>query len=248
MALYDTVMNALSPLITAVGTVVVAGGGLGLIAYGVLKFFGEKWLNAKFEERLAAYRHAQQQELERLKFKINALMDRTTKLHQWEFEVIPEAWSKLADAHATIQAFISPFQQYPDVNRMSGPHLEEFLKDSQLMEWQKVELREAKDKTSYYSKAIFWHRRTSARNSLNQFHLYLIKNGIFIPESLRSNFSQMDDLLWEALREYLFNEEHEIRPRKREKQELLDENGPALLKAIETDVRSRLWSSHANEI
>jgi len=55
--------------------------GLGLTSaavvaasYALFKWFSEKWLNAKFEERLASYKHAQ---------------DRTVKLHQREFEAIP---------------------------------------------------------------------------------------------------------------------------------------------------------------
>jgi hypothetical protein len=61
----------------------------------LFKVLGEKWLNAKFEERLAQYKHAQQKEIEQLRFRINSLMDRTTKLHQHEFDVLPEAWSRL---------------------------------------------------------------------------------------------------------------------------------------------------------
>jgi hypothetical protein len=47
-------------LLAALGGLVLAGGGLVAIAYSIFKVFGEKWLNAKFEERLAAYRYAQQ--------------------------------------------------------------------------------------------------------------------------------------------------------------------------------------------
>jgi len=46
---------------------------------------------------LLAYKHEQQKELEHLKFSINAQMDRATKLHQREFEALPEAWSNSTD-------------------------------------------------------------------------------------------------------------------------------------------------------
>jgi hypothetical protein len=91
--------DLLQNVLTAIGAFIVAGGGVGAIAYALFRFFSEKWLNAKFEERLAAYKHAQQKELEELRFKISALMDRTTKLHQREFDTLPEAWTKLNDAY-----------------------------------------------------------------------------------------------------------------------------------------------------
>lgn len=45
-------------------------------------------MSAARHERPAAFRHDQAKELKRLKFEINKLLDRSTKLHQWEFEVL----------------------------------------------------------------------------------------------------------------------------------------------------------------
>jgi hypothetical protein len=58
-----------------VGLVVVAGGGLAGIAFAIFRVLGEKWLDNKFQERLAAYRHEQQKEIERLRLNINKLFD-----------------------------------------------------------------------------------------------------------------------------------------------------------------------------
>src|SRR5258705_12641703 len=55
-------------------TVSVGTGAVGAFAWWLFRLFSEKWLNSKFEERLAAYKHEQQKELERLKFSINAQM------------------------------------------------------------------------------------------------------------------------------------------------------------------------------
>ena len=70
-------------------------------------------------------------------------MDRTVKLHQKEFDVLPESWGKLSDAHGVVTAVTSALQQYPDLDRMSAPHLEEFLTDSPLMNWQTDEIRKS---------------------------------------------------------------------------------------------------------
>ncbi|MEY9418351.1 hypothetical protein ABIF69_004793 [Bradyrhizobium japonicum] len=68
-------MDMLSTLFALVGYVVVGVGAVGAFVWWLFRTFSEKWLNAKFEERLAAYKHEQQKELEHLKFEINAQMD-----------------------------------------------------------------------------------------------------------------------------------------------------------------------------
>ena len=82
-------MNLLSGLFAVIGYIVVGAGAVGTFAWWIFRTFSEKWLNARFEERLASYKHEQQKELEHLKFAINAQMDRATKLHQKEFEALP---------------------------------------------------------------------------------------------------------------------------------------------------------------
>jgi hypothetical protein len=71
VVVFDYLRQIFGPLVAAIGTLVLAGGGISAIAYGLFRFFGERWLNAKFEERLAAYKHAQQKELEHLRLEIN---------------------------------------------------------------------------------------------------------------------------------------------------------------------------------
>jgi hypothetical protein len=57
-------------VVTTIGGLIMAGGGGAAIAFALFKVFGEKWLNAKFEERLAEYKHAQQKEIEQDGFTI----------------------------------------------------------------------------------------------------------------------------------------------------------------------------------
>jgi len=102
-----TIAEWLVYLTTAVGI----GGAT---AFALFKLLAEKWLTAKFDERLAEYKHAQQKELEQLRFRINAMMDRTVKLHQREFDVVPETWSRLNDALNSVMALVSRVQSYPD--------------------------------------------------------------------------------------------------------------------------------------
>ena len=68
-------------------------------------------------------------------------MDRTVKLHQREFDVLPQVWSLFNDAYWQISSFMG-FKSYPDVNRMSDVQLEELLRNSSMAQWQKDELKQ----------------------------------------------------------------------------------------------------------
>src|SRR5262249_38991523 len=153
-----------------IGAFILGGGALSAIAFGLFRMLGEKWLDAKFEERLAEYKHAQQKEIEQLRFRINALMDRTTKLHQYEFEVLPEAWGRLNEAFGHTGAVVSPVQSYPDLNRMSEEHVNEYLKKTPLEEWEKAELMAETNKTESFRKRVFWYRLSDAQRACREHH------------------------------------------------------------------------------
>src|SRR6266850_6530058 len=116
-------MDFIANLLATIGAIVIGAGAVGAFAWWLFRLFSEKWLNAKFEERLAAYKHEQQKELEHLKFSINAQMDRATKLHQKEFEALPEAWARLMRAHGLTMSVVSRFQSTPDLNAMKPAQL-----------------------------------------------------------------------------------------------------------------------------
>lgn len=227
---------------TVVGALTIAGGGAAAIGYGVFKWLGEKWLDNKFRKELQAYRHEQVKELEQLRFRINALMDRTVKLHQREFDTIPEAWAMLVGAFRSTRGLLSPYQEYPDLDRMSEAQLEQFLANSPLQSWQHDELKQAARKLDYYAKAIMWYRYSNVAGAWSDLNDYLTKNGIFMPREIKSKFKQVDDLIWEALNEFKMNEQAAVRPRDRVAAEALGNVGEPLLRSLEDDVANRLWS------
>jgi len=211
-------------------------------AFALFKIFADQWLSSKFNRQLEAYKHAQQKELERLRLGINTQLDRVTKLHQQEFEILPTLWTKLTEAHGKTAALASPFQSYPDLNRMTPAHLEEFLSKSELENWQKDKLLEETDRTTAYQKEIFWHRLYSVNKSLAEFHNYFIANGIFIQSELKSQLSAMSNVLHEVIIEQ--EVEHQYpnpRPGRFEKSGKLRTEGAELLKNIESAVYARLW-------
>lgn len=213
-------------------------------AYAVFKYMGDKWLTAKFAERLEVFKHLQQQELERLRFRINGLLDRAVKLNQREFEVLPEIWSRMNDAYASVASFTHPFQSYPDLNRMRASELEDFLDKSELADWQKEELQAATDKTKLYMKMEFWLRINRVMPMYREFHGYYRKSRIFLEPELSKMIDDFSTMLWEALNERKLEEEHpNPRPNRFEKGELLRRDGEAALETIGQAVQRRLWDA-----
>jgi len=114
------ILTEVLKLIGGVATIVTASSA---IAYLLFRTLATKWIESRFSERLEAFKHQQNQEIEHLRFRINTMMDWNVKLHQREFDVLPETWSLLTEAFNTIEPIALGFQQYPDLDKMSSSAL-----------------------------------------------------------------------------------------------------------------------------
>lgn len=184
------------------GRLVAYGGGAVAIAYGIFAWLGKRWLEAKFSERLEAYKRAQAQELESYRYQVNALFNRVTKIHEKEFEILPKAWEKLQEALGYVAQLVSPLQTYPDLDHMSNDEFQEFLKTTRLRDHEKRELEKALDKNKYYMQAIFWHDLNETRNRIAEFHNYIVYNKIFLSADLYERFKAIDTILYDTLVEH----------------------------------------------
>lgn len=199
------ISSHLQEVLALFGGVGVVAGALVAIAYGIFKKFGEKWLDARFDERREALKHEQQKELEALRIQFARLIDRATKLNQREFDAIPEAWARLYEAYERTRSLGAPLQTYPDVDNMTSEHRNEFIGACELYEWEKKELSSVENKTDYYVKRLFWHKLAETQKYAQELHLYVIKNSIFMPMHIRKQFQQIDQLIRTALIEQEHN-------------------------------------------
>lgn len=231
----------MEPIFKYVGALVLAGGGLSLIVYQVFKCLASKWLDAKFEERLQALKHQHGKELEHLKFRISTLLDRATKLHQREFNILPEAWAKLNDAFWDTRAFVHPMQSFPDIDHMTPAEKSSFIGACKLLDWQKTELSNANDKNKYFQDKIFWHKSAEIQSKVRDAYTFIVKNGIFINDEIRQQFSAIHDMIWNALTEHQLNREHDIPPLQRNEISKLIAEGEDRMKELERVIHIRLW-------
>jgi hypothetical protein len=170
-----------------------------LFAYYLFKFYGQKWIENRFAERLSKLKHEQSQELESYRLKINALFSRITKIHEKEFEVLPEAWKKLQEALGRISSFVSPLKYRKDLDGMEPEVLIEFLEKSILKDYEKDQVKKASNKQECYYEIIYWYDLNEAWDALREYHRYVLKNIVFIRPPLHEEFKKISDIMREAI-------------------------------------------------
>jgi hypothetical protein len=230
-----------------VGQLGLTATAAAIFAWGAFKWFGKKWLESQFAHRLERFRHEQNQEIERLRYRINALMDRTTKLHQNEFQVLPELWDKLSIASSDVQTFVSRLQSYTDVDHMQLEQYCEFVNQSDFAEWQKAELLQLDrgKRNDTYQRFSVWQKSHKANTSYAEFHNYLASKGIFVPAELKEKFKVARELMADAMRERVLQEQAPSMGEGRfEKGDKFQREMPTLLSEIEAEVQARLWEAN----
>lgn len=217
-------------------------------AYALFKFFGEKWLTQKFAERLEAYKAEQTRELERLRHRINGVFDRTKRLHDKEFEVLPDIWAKIVDARDWAGSYMALFKQYADVGSMSDSDLDEFLATTRFSEGQKRDIKNASNRQNAYVRYFERYRHADAMDKLREASVSLSKHGIFVVPEVREDMKKLIELIHSAVIEHQINDEHAVHPRMRESADKLKAEGEPLFRKIEHAVIDRLWESTTAEV
>jgi hypothetical protein len=222
------------------GKVAVYAGSSAVFAFALFRFLGRSWIENKFAQRLDSFRHEQAKELEQMRYKINALFDRVTRIHDKEFQVLPEAWGLLQEALARVNVLVSSFRQYPDFNRLTGDRFEEFLLISRFNESDRKALRDASDRSKFYNERIFWYDVDDVKKACREFHVCIQKNSIFLDADLKEQFKKIDDLMWDAISTREVG--HQVQDHKMWMQasEKVKIGAEAIVRAIEELVQKRL--------
>lgn len=208
------------------------------------RFLGRKWIDSKFSSALEKFKHEQQMEIELLKFKINGLLDRTTKIQQKEFEVLPEIWSKLVEARACVLSFISPIQTYTNIEKIAEDELPTFLDEVEFNAFEKMKVINSRpqERSNIFQELIREKRFYKNREKLRLFTEYYRKNSILLPLETQSKFNDIEKMLWDAWEEHNLNIMASDY-RTRTKYDILKSDGEKSFKEIESLIHSRLWNT-----
>lgn len=227
-----------------IGQVLLAGGGATLVTLSLLKWLSDKWIIHHFSQQIESFKREQSELLEQYRYKINSRFNRITKIHEKEFEVLPEIWCKLQDAYGHFQTLSSPLQSFPELNRYSAEQIEAFLEKCELYDFQKEELRHSADRVTYYQEKIYWIRLNIASRAFQEFRKYLRYNKIFLSRDLFDLFTKIESALieTEVELEYLetksWKKGHVINKK-------LKEVAGGLLEQVENAVQQRLHFDQA---
>jgi len=175
-------------ILGSVVQLLAAGGGGAAVAYLIFKFLGKSWI----ENQLA-------KNLEIAKSEISMLATRRMKLHDKEYVVFPELWSKLNNAFDSFGQAIILYREFPDFQNMGVDNLNEWLNRSDLSINEKSYFAEEKNKDRAYNKILEGRDILVAYKEFGEFHKYLQSNRIFLSPEIKEKFDQIDGLIQESL-------------------------------------------------
>lgn len=225
------------------GKITLIGGSASLIAYQAFKHLAAKWLDSRFQKNFQQLVHDQNKEIERLKTELTKSFDRATKLHQREFEMLPEVWAKVSESYWTTSALVSSVQFGVELNSMRPKQLEAFITECELTPWQRDEVMESADKTKKYADLIYWHRLSKALDANRVASVALGQNGIFIEDGIKAKLDSILDLMHNALSEDQTNHQHPPMRGERLHADIdrVRTDGKAWFAEAESLIKARLW-------
>lgn len=193
--------NGVDEIFRFAGEFIVYGGGTVGISYLLFQYLGKKWIENKFSERLEQLKHEQALELQKLRVEIDSLLSGTIRLQEKEFLILPEAWSKLYDAHTEIKYLVSPWETYLELTKMTEEEVEDVLRQTKFSDSQKTSVRvtKGKEKTDLYRELTFIYKVVEAKKSFQELQSYVTKNGIFLSFELKTKMTTISDLLWSSI-------------------------------------------------
>lgn len=231
------------------GTVFKIFGLIGLLvlctvgcAFLLFRYLGAKWLEGKFSEKLEAYKHAQNKELERVKYEMNSLFDRSSKIRQYEYETLPETWRQLVEAFYHARDLTSGLRQYVDISRMTDDRLRVLLERQDFLPHEIEDVMISHNRLDIYQKIIDARHFNSANDKVFEFRIRLKKYGIFINRPLEQKLEQLDDLINSAMIEMDLGRSGLGSGSRHEKALELRQKGGALMAEVKEEIHKHLWS------
>ncbi|WP_460090644.1 hypothetical protein [Pseudomonas sp. S2_E02] len=229
-------------ILQKLGSAILYTGIITTFTYFLFKLFTKQWIETQFKTKLDNLKHQHNIELQRLKIEIDSLLSGSLKIQEKEFIVLPEIWGKLDEAHGRAQLVLSPMQQYADLERMAEAELKEFLEGRDLRTYDKNRLQEEPSKNKLYQEIIFRKNIGTAKSANSELSKYLARNGIFLPDNIKSVCKEIEIAIWGALTSKEIGREANDRKMEMDGWRELEDKVTPLFKVVEDHIRLRLLS------
>jgi hypothetical protein len=184
----------------AIWQLVLASGGGAIFVLALLKFFGQKLIDASIERGMENLRHKNIQEIEGMKFDFQRTFDRRTRVLQIELEIIPKIWSLLLDATNKTKAAQARFRMGADLERLSEAELVEWLAETKISKINQAHIKKAapKDRNQLYSRADDIRLCFEARLAALEARNFLAVNAVLMPSALYEDFLAFSKIIDDA--------------------------------------------------
>lgn len=227
-------------------SVVVAGGGLALVSFGLFRFFGSKWLESKFAERLQNLKAEQDQAIRHVQSTIDREIHRARKLYDSEFTALSTCWPLLREVFDESVGTVASFTAR--VERMTDEEFERFLVVRGVEEWQRNQLKEltGNSRQDAFYRWAEWERYKRILELWRKFRSHFDANSIFFADGFSERFRELEQLSYASIMEFgrrveYHGRDHAFAHSFDATQKVSEEGGPKM-KALEEMVRKRLWS------
>lgn len=201
----------------------------------------DRWVDAHFSKRQKLFEHDQAKELQRLKVKIDTVIQGTLRLQEREFKLLPEAWEKISEAFGLVIWLTSPFQQFPSIEYLTVLELDEYLENTDCFETQKQKIRDAnwRDRNKILQVIEVRKRSVQANKAVSDADRFIKNNGVFLPLEILERMIDLKDKTWNCLVAHQVGSEAKEFKMINEGWKKLKDEGEPLHKSIELAIRNR---------
>jgi hypothetical protein len=177
----------------AVGAIFV----LGFIGLAPAKL-GDRIFGHYLERRLAALRHDQSRQIEKLRAELALVGDRGIRSNEKEFQAITAAWEHFLDAYGATMECAIAFRRYPDFRKLSEMEVKQYLESTEITDRQREAVMTAADKNATFSRLVEINQIHAAGVAIYNARNLIGRQAIFIPDDLLALFEATMKKLSEA--------------------------------------------------
>lgn len=233
-------MDGVDQILNWIGQLALYGGGSVAIAFGAFRIFSEKWLQAKFDERLEQYRHENSKELAKISALIEGSLSARISLQNKQFEIVSEAWRLMHDSYVKIRVAISRYQSVTDLRHYNSSEVDELFASLRLSGAQRREVLDATDPNLELAKAKRWKNNVAAHNKIVEFRNFLYSHDLFLDESIARTFREVLRKMEDVIHLSLYDAENDRwSPETQRKCRAFEEDWSHLIDSLKVNLRAR---------
>jgi hypothetical protein len=150
-------------------------------------------IQAQFQNDLEKIKAQFQDDREKLRLEVKEELE--IEREKGMRELLDELWKGLVKVYSSVRNITIPWRDYPDLNSWDIGQLDEFIKTLKFSDYDKDQLRNAEDKTKFYSSIKEKYDLMDVIINYGGFHNLLIDKSPHIPDDLKGKLIEIDQCI-----------------------------------------------------